>query len=89
MRRWTDGRRWGASRVGGGGFLVYAEYAKFIPCNPRRLMRLQIVRLALAASLSVRLASWILVQFTSIFGTQSERLLPFVRLQLEKGGKSR
>ena len=25
MRRWTDGRRWGASRVGGGGFLVYTE----------------------------------------------------------------
>lgn len=25
MRRWTDGRRWGASRVGGGGFLVYRE----------------------------------------------------------------
>lgn len=28
MRRWTDGRRWGASRVGGGGFLVYTEYVK-------------------------------------------------------------
>lgn len=27
MRRWTDGRRWGASRVGGGGFLVYTECA--------------------------------------------------------------
>ena len=26
MRRWTDGRRWGASRVGGGGFFVYTEY---------------------------------------------------------------
>jgi len=25
MRRWTDGRKWGASRVGGGGFLVYTE----------------------------------------------------------------
>ncbi|ODO09405.1 hypothetical protein I350_03005 [Cryptococcus amylolentus CBS 6273] len=25
MRRWTDGRRWGASRVGNGGFLVYNE----------------------------------------------------------------
>jgi hypothetical protein len=25
MKRWTDGRRWGASRVGGGGFLVYTE----------------------------------------------------------------
>lgn len=25
MRRWTDGRRWGASRVGGGGFLIYRE----------------------------------------------------------------
>lgn len=25
MKRWTDGRRWGASRVGNGGFLVYTE----------------------------------------------------------------
>jgi hypothetical protein len=25
MRRWTDGRRWGASRVGAGGFLIYRE----------------------------------------------------------------
>jgi hypothetical protein len=30
MRRWTDGRRWGASRVGGGGFLVYTEYVHAI-----------------------------------------------------------
>jgi hypothetical protein len=26
MKRWTDGRRWGASRVGQGGFLLYSEY---------------------------------------------------------------
>jgi len=26
MKRWTDGKRWGASRVGQGGFLLYAEY---------------------------------------------------------------
>jgi hypothetical protein len=25
MKRWTDGKRWGASRVGQGGFLLYAE----------------------------------------------------------------
>lgn len=31
MRRWTDGRRWGASRVGGGGFLVYTEYVGISP----------------------------------------------------------
>jgi hypothetical protein len=30
MRRWTDGRRWGASRVGGGGFLVYTELVQVI-----------------------------------------------------------
>lgn len=31
MRRWTDGRRWGASRVGGGGFLVYTELVEADP----------------------------------------------------------
>jgi hypothetical protein len=29
MKRWTDGKRWGASRVGQGGFLLYAEYVLF------------------------------------------------------------
>ena len=26
MKRWTDGKRWEASRVGQGGFLLYAEW---------------------------------------------------------------
>lgn len=34
MRRWTDGRRWGASRVGGGGFLVYTEYVFYKTLYP-------------------------------------------------------
>ncbi|KGB75874.2 hypothetical protein CNBG_1712 [Cryptococcus deuterogattii R265] len=36
MRRWTDGRRWGASRVGGGGFLVYTESSESLS-PPRQL----------------------------------------------------
>ncbi|KAK4684378.1 Gti1/Pac2 family transcription factor, partial [Tremellales sp. Uapishka_1] len=37
MRRWTDGRRWGASRVGGGGFLVYTESSEGVsPPNSRQ-----------------------------------------------------
>ncbi|EIW65752.1 hypothetical protein M231_04252 [Tremella mesenterica] len=31
MRRWTDGRRWGASRVGSGGFLIYTESSDSLP----------------------------------------------------------
>lgn len=34
MRRWTDGRRWGASRVGGGGFLVYTESSESLSPPP-------------------------------------------------------
>ncbi|WOO84868.1 cAMP-independent regulatory protein pac2 [Vanrija pseudolonga] len=36
MRRWTDGRRWGASRVGGGGFLVYTESSDSMSPPPSR-----------------------------------------------------
>ncbi|WVW79594.1 hypothetical protein I302_101563 [Kwoniella bestiolae CBS 10118] len=36
MRRWTDGRRWGASRVGGGGFLVYTESSESHSPPPAR-----------------------------------------------------
>ncbi|WWC98212.1 hypothetical protein V866_005103 [Kwoniella sp. B9012] len=36
MRRWTDGRRWGASRVGGGGFLVYTESSESLSPPPSR-----------------------------------------------------
>ncbi|WVO15370.1 hypothetical protein L204_103026 [Cryptococcus depauperatus] len=36
MRRWTDGRRWGASRVGGGGFLVYTESSESLSPPPRQ-----------------------------------------------------
>lgn len=59
MRRWTDGRRWGASRVGGGGFLVYTEY---VFTRLRRgfvqlMTSSKIIRFSLTPFLSRRLAT--------------------------------